>query len=72
MRNENDCGCCGREMHSNQMYSSQEWCADCSVHVEHGTLPPWRRTYEAQHGVPCPYQTEPVQTPQGAGVGAAQ
>ncbi len=61
MKSDHYCGCCGREVHS-----SCEWCADCLNHVAHGGLPPWRRTYEAQHGVLCPYQPHAQFQPIGA------
>jgi hypothetical protein len=52
------CGCCGRPI------SNQEWCTDCAKHLlpyQRG-LPPWDRTYFAQHGKDCPfeYSAEPV------------
>lgn len=46
----NYCGCCGREC------ESQEWCLDCAKHLHHNEhLPPWERTYFAQHKIECPF-----------------
>lgn len=46
------CGCCGREIGETQI-----WCADCDRHIaKHGEL--WDRTYWAQYGKACPFQTK--------------
>lgn len=59
------CGCCGRPTES----TANDWCAKCLPHViteEQGEenlklrgLPPWERTWFAQHGTDCPYQELP-------------
>ena len=54
MSNGNFCGCCGRSI------PYGEWCLKCSQHLlpEKSHLPPWERTYFAQHGKDCPFQDE--------------
>ncbi len=62
----NYCGCCGRVCAGDGL-----WCADCLPHVLPATPPlvipglavahlvtvqPHDRTYEAQHGMPCPFE----------------
>lgn len=44
------CGCCGESINSG------EWCKPCAEHIsENQNLPPWDRTYFAQHGSTCPF-----------------
>lgn len=58
------CGCCGRC--GSQRWAgglTGDWCRACTQHLaparingEH--VPPWDRTYYAQHKQPCPFESE--------------
>jgi hypothetical protein len=46
------CGCCGEPI------TDREWCGRCEPHLlPAGGCAPWDRTYFAQHGVHCPFDT---------------
>ena len=50
------CGCCGRVCRN-----EAEWCFKCRGHVVQDAdlrLPPWERTFGAQHGTDCPYEVD--------------
>lgn len=53
MKMSSYCGCCGREVEG-----SADWCDDCFSHLVpyHPGLPPYERTWFAQHHAPCPYE----------------
>lgn len=51
------CGCCGRLFADRWEAETQIFCRQCKRHVlpnSHNT-DPWDRTFEAQHGTPCPF-----------------
>lgn len=56
------CGCCGNGI-GRSTRSDPDWCRRCKPHVRTypASLPPWERTYYAQHKRDCPYQVGGVQ-----------
>ena len=52
------CGCCGRELAPPISNFSREWCEPCQRHLGPPYESPWDRTYIAQSGNSCPYQTK--------------
>lgn len=50
------CGCCGNEI-GRSTRTDPDWCKRCKPHIRHyPRVPPWLRTYFAQHREDCPYQ----------------
>lgn len=66
------CGCCGNEI-GRSTRSDPDWCRRCKSHVQTypPDLPPWKRTYFAQHRTDCPYQVGGPDTGRDATGGAA-
>lgn len=57
------CGCCGRPI--GQFIEGDPWCEDCLPHLADYRIgiPPWDRTYFAQHGTDCPLDPYPMKEP---------
>ena len=57
MSEKDYCGCCGREI-DGRGGQSTIWCRDCEAHLAPGGhgIKFWDRTFQAQHGKPCPFQ----------------
>jgi predicted amidophosphoribosyltransferase len=62
MKNNQDfCGCCGREILN---HPESIWCEDCLPHLSKDRSKPlWEKTYESQHGTPCPFADKKAEPP---------